>query len=280
MASGQSTYPGGAVGVSSGQHRHDERRDHDQDCECWCEGRERRTGVQLRHDELGLSGSISIGSGAATSHHGRQRRQWCRRADGDQSITVGSIATTVVQAVCTTVASGQSTVLGSGTGGAVGVSSGQGIATTSGAITIRTANAGAKGVSGVLVFSSGTTTARPGVRRLAARSRSARVRRHRHRHEAGVISITVGSGNSSGTSGAGGLSTVASGQQHGTHGRRCGCEQWSGHRHDERRDHDRTANAGAKGVSGVWCSAPARRARALAARSRSARVRRHRARRA
>ena len=67
------------------------------------------------------------------------------------SITVGSGNSGAGGLI--TVASGQSTVH---TGGAIGVTSGQGIASTSGAITIASSNAGDKGVSGLLTFSSGT----------------------------------------------------------------------------------------------------------------------------
>ena len=132
VASGQSTVlTGGAVGVSSGEGiATTSGAITIRDCECWRCWRERRTGVQLRRRAQATSGSISIGSGAATSGKA-----------GVISITVGSGNSGAGGLL--TVASGQSTVL---TGGAVGVSTGEGIATTSGAITIRTANAGTAGV--------------------------------------------------------------------------------------------------------------------------------------
>ena len=87
----------------------------------------------------GTTGSVSIGSGAATDGKG-----------GAVSITVGSGDSGAGGEL--TLTAGKSTVL---TGGAIGITSGQGAATTSGAITIVSANAGAKGVSGVLVHGRG-----------------------------------------------------------------------------------------------------------------------------
>ena len=166
------------------------------------------------------SGSISIGSGAATS--GKV---------GVMSITVGSGNSGAGGLL--TVASGQSTGL---TGGAVGVSSGW-CASPRPAARSRSGlrMLGDAGVSGVLYMSSGTTSSgSSGSISIGSGAATA--------GKAGVISITVGSGNS----GAGGPVTVASGQSTGD-GRRCGCEQWSGHRHDERRDHDQDRECGCSG---------------------------------
>ena len=157
-SAGQST--GGRRGCEQWSgHRHDERRDHDQDCECWCEGRERRTGVQLRHDELGTSGR---------SRSARVRRH---RQGGGISITVGSGNSS--SGGLLTVASGRRARYSRAARGCE--QWGVGIATTSGAITIRMRML-VRRASGVLVFSSGTTSR---YQRLG--SRSARVRRHRAR---------------------------------------------------------------------------------------------------
>ena len=86
-------------------------------------------------------------------------------------------------------------------GGALSLESGEGTATSSGVISIRTANAGGTGVSGRLVFSSGSAKRRQ-QRRSYVGSGAATGGR------GGMVSISVGSG----TSGSGGAVSVLSGR--------------------------------------------------------------------
>merc|ERR1719478_1489527 len=95
----------------------------------------------------GASGDISIGTGTASTGDG-----------GDISIVVGD--GNVLDGGHIYLYAGKSNAAAStgATGGSISIISGFGTESTSGTIIIRTLNAGVKGVSGELMFSSGTTT--------------------------------------------------------------------------------------------------------------------------
>merc|ERR1712167_140071 len=95
----------------------------------------------------GASGDISIGTGTASTGDG-----------GDISIVVGD--GNVLDRGHIYLYAGKSNAAAStgATGGSISIISGFGTQSTSGTIIIRTLNAGVKGVSGELMFSSGTTS--------------------------------------------------------------------------------------------------------------------------
>merc|ERR1712072_1675668 len=95
----------------------------------------------------GASGDISIGTGTASTGDG-----------GDISIVVGD--GNVLDGGHIYMYAGKSNAAAStgATGGSISIISGFGTQSTSGTIIIRTLNAGVKGVSGELMFSSGTTS--------------------------------------------------------------------------------------------------------------------------
>ena len=95
----------------------------------------------------GASGDISIGTGTASAGDG-----------GDISIVVGD--GNVLDGGHIYLYAGKSNADGTkdATGGSISMISGFGTKSTSGTIIIRTLNAGVAGVSGELMFSTGTTT--------------------------------------------------------------------------------------------------------------------------
>jgi len=156
----------------------------------------------------GNSGSISIGSGKAA-----------KGAGGVVSITVGSgsknaggklsiVAGSSTDAAVTATGQGGSIELTAGagkgaTGGTISLLGGAGTAHTSGSIVIKTRNAGTNGISGSLVFSSGTSTS--GYSGSLSLGTGTAVK-----GKAGDIAVTVGSGDQ----GGGAITLTAGGSSH------------------------------------------------------------------
>ena len=146
LLSGRSTaHTGGSVSIESGEGYIDEQRcDRGAERELGATGASGRLVFSSGSAASGNSGALYLGSGAAAGGRG-----------GMVSISVGSGTSGSGGAV--SVLSGRSTVH---SGGALSLESGEGTATSSGVISIRTANAGGAGVSGRLVFSSGSASGR------------------------------------------------------------------------------------------------------------------------